>query len=188
MYYRLIETITRDHIRDHLRAALDVAETELELLEQGLKIPSPKMFDTASYVGGVVGLTGKTDFPALSLNCATKIISPTNENLYTYRYDGQITWMVQGDNPRQVEQQAKGYGAALEAIIRAHSVYPHADNYDVSALPFTFVEFAYLRTEFFGAAATELAVPKGKTTRIWVDGGRIEIAWSASEPGTGQHG
>jgi hypothetical protein len=175
-------------MRDHMREYLDRAEADDSVVEGGTRIPSPKMFDVASFVGGVVGLKGKTDFPALSIDAYNKVISPTDENLFTYRYDGHITWMVSGDNAKVVEQQAKGYGAAIELMIREHFYQPYPDDFDPSVLPFTFVEFDFLRSEFFGAANVDAGPPKGRATRLWVDGGRIEVAWVTSEGGARQHG
>ena len=182
MYYRLVASITRDHIREHLQDYLDVAEVDLDT---NTKLTLPKSFDVASFVGGVVGITGKGDFPAMAIDAHSKAASPTTEDLYTQRYDGQITWMVGGDNPKVVEQQAKGYGAALEMFITDHRYKPFVDSFDESALPFSFVEFGFIRSEFFGAASVE--VEQRGQKRLWVDGGRLEIAWITSERGQGQH-
>jgi hypothetical protein len=155
-------------------------------MDDPVDLPLPKSFEIASFVGGVAGLAGRNDFPALSIDAFTKTLSQTDENLYTYLYSGQITWMVGGDNAKVIEQVAKGYGAALEMYIRDHTYHPYAAAFNAAALPFSFVDFTFLRAEFFGAANVELD-QKG-SRKLWVDGGRIDMAWNISENGPGQHG
>jgi len=170
-------------MREHMEAYLATAGADLD---STLKLPVPKTFDVASFVGGVVGLSGKSDFPALSIDAYNKVSSTTDENLYTFRYDGQITGMVGGENAKVVEQQAKAYGAAVEMFIRDHAYSPYGAAYDASVLPFQIIEFAFLRSEFFGAANVEVEA-RGQR-KLWVDGFRIEVAWLTSEEGAGQHG
>jgi hypothetical protein len=173
-------------MREHLVEYLERAEADMD---SDIVLPKPKMFEVASFVGGVVGLKGKTDFPALSIDAYNKIQSPSNKGLYEFRYDGHVTGMVAGTNPKVVEQQAKGYGAAIEMFIKEHTYQPYDDSFDASGLPFAFLEFGFIRSEFFGAANTEVGDQKGRPTQLWVDGFRIEIAWITSEAGPGQpHG
>lgn len=175
-------------MREHMAGYLERVEADSSIIEPGIHLPPPKSFDVASFVGGVVGLKGKTDFPALSIDAYNKVISPSTEDLYGYRYDGHVTGMVGGTNPKVVEQQAKGYGSAIEMMIREHAYQPYGSGFDASVLPFMFIEFAFLRSEFFGAASTDVGDEKGRNTKLWVDGFRIEVAWAISEPGPGQHG
>lgn len=186
MYYRLIASITRDHLREHLPAALEAAQADAALVESNVTLPVPKVFDVASYVGGVAGLSMKGDFPVLSIDSYNKALAPDKDDFWSYRYDGHITGMVGGSNPRVVEMQAKGYGGALESIIKAHAIQPYSNSFDPSGLPFMFTEFAFLRAEFFGAAAVDVE-ERGKTAKLWIDGFRIEVAWKVSENGPGQH-
>ena len=166
----------------HLAALLD---QESDNIDGKVRLQMPKHFDVASFVGGVVGLSGRNDFPACSIDAYSKQLAGDDQSLWLYRYDGHITWMVGGDNADVVEQQAKGYGAALERFITTHANFPYAANYNASALPFMFNTFAFLRTEFMGASKVE--VEQRGTRQLWVDGGRIELFWEISENGPGQH-
>lgn len=177
---------TRDHFREHLAGYLArVAAAQ----DKVVSIPMPARFDVASYVGGVVGLTMENpkDFPALALDALTRQPSPTNENLYTHRYDGMFNFMVHASNPETAELYAKGYLAALDLFAAEHQYFPVSDSYNKSSLPFSFIEFAVLRSSHFGAARAETP-EKGRNKSVWLDGGNAEIAWTISEPGTGQHG
>lgn len=185
-FYRQIAQLTRDHMRDHMRELLDYAETQQD---SPVKIPVPKRFDIATYVGGVVGITvtKRDDFPALALDALTRISAATNENVNAYRYDGQVTGMVTSDNPEVAERQAKGYLTAVDTFCAAHRLFPVPDPAVFPTLDFTILEFVCLRSEHFGAARVEAEI-KGSTREVWVDGFRHELAWIVSEPGSGQHG
>jgi hypothetical protein len=184
LYYRLVASVTRDHIKDHLAAYLAIAE---DAQDKKVKLLLPKRFDVASYVGGVVGLTmtDSKSFPAVAIDALTRTESPTPENLYTYRYDGQINFMVNGSNPESVELQAKGYLAAFDMFANDHEFWPLDNAYDQSDLPFKFTGFGVTRSAHFGAA--NVPAEEGKATRVWIDGGTLEISWLVSEAGPGQH-
>lgn len=184
MFYRLIAKHTRDHLRDHMTEYLGTAEG---LQDSDIRLPRPKRFDIGSFVGGVVGITlsDPKSFPALALDALTRQWAGTDENFYAYRYDGHVTGMVVGTNPDLVERTAKGYLTALDLFCSEHAYIPLPDAFDKSTLPFSFLEFAGIRSEHFGAA--QVTSEEGATD-TWIDGFRLEIAWTVSEPGNGQHG
>lgn len=184
MYYRLVASLTRDHIKDHLAAYLARVEDEQD---KKVKLILPKRFDVASYVGGVVGLTmtDNRSFPSVAIDALTRTESPTPENLYTYRYDGQINFMVNGSNPELVELQAKGYLAAFDMFAADHMYFPLDNGFDQSTLPFRITDFGITRSAHFGAA--NVTAEEGASTKVWIDGGSCEIAWLVSEAGPGQH-
>ena len=187
MYYRLVAGTTRNHLVVHLADYLATAAADSD---SPVHLSKPKSFEIASFVGGVVGLTGRNDFPALAIDAFDKTLSGTDDmGLFTYRYDGQITGMIAGSNAREVEQSAKAYAAAIEMFFRDHRYQPFADDFDASALPFSFVEMLWLRNEFYGATNLDVAdeEEKGRNQRFWTDGFRTEIAWTTSEAGSGQH-
>lgn len=184
-HYRLIATVTRDHLRDHLEGYLAAAGAEL-----GIPVPPPVRLDVASFVGGVVGLDphNPKNFPSLALNANTRLHSPSDENFYSYRYDGQIAGVVLANDAATAESLATAYVSALEAFIGDHVYRPAPDNYNFSSLPFMFIEFGFIRSEFFGVTAVEPEGEKGKNVRRWYEPFRIEVAWLISEDGMGQHG
>jgi hypothetical protein len=184
VFHRLVGSITRDHIREHLPTYLEQASA---LQDMAIRLPLPKSFEVASFVGGVAGVKDRNDFPALSIDAYSKTASSTNEDFYIYRYDGQITGMVASDNPETVEQLAKGYETALEMFIRDHVYEPVSASFNKASIPFKLLEFGYVRSEFFGAATVEPEQEKGRNRRMWIDGFRIELAWLVSEDGAGQH-
>lgn len=184
MHYRLVASLTRDHIKDHLAGYLARVE---EAQDKPVKLVLPKRFDVASYVGGVVGLTmtDSKSFPSMAIDALTRTESPTPENLYTYRYDGQINFMVNGSNPESVELQAKGYLAAFDMFANDHEFWPLDNAYDQSDLSFKFIGFGVTRSAHFGAA--NVTAEEGASTKVWIDGGSCEIAWLVSEEGPNQH-
>lgn len=190
MHYRRVARITRDHIRDHWTDYLPAAEQELAANDEVVSLPVPNRFDVASYLGGVAGVDPRQrkEFPVLSIMADQRILAPTNENFYTYRYDGKVTGMVVANDAHMAELMATGYLMAIEMFIADHQYLPAPNDLDKSTLPFTFFEFGFLRAELFGAAAIEPEPSKGKSTRIWIDGFSADIAWTISESGVGQHG
>jgi hypothetical protein len=179
VYYEHVASLTRDHIRDHLRALLD--EVNAESMNK-VHLELPKGFEVSSILGGVVGMS-RSSLPALAIDSASKQLAPDNDNVWTWLYNGQISGMVVADTPSLVETLSRRYAAAIEKFIKAHARSPFPAAYDPTTYPFRVSGFGLSTIDLIGAAN----VPEGEQS-IWVDGFRIEVAWKVIEEGPGQHG
>lgn len=179
-FYEQVAKLTRAHINTHLRDYLDTVNA---LYDEQIQLDLPKRFDISTIVGGVVGVSRETT-PAIAISANERSFSNDEDDVWSYIYSGQISGMVSSlDSANVVESLVRRYAGALETFINEHKREPVAVGYNWALSPFIIKGIGYSRTEFFGAANVE----EGELN-VWVDGFRIDLAWSVIEPGPGQHG
>lgn len=167
MYERQLAIITKEHLMTHLA-------TYLELFGG---VAMPKRVEISSVIGGVIK---PATLPIYALDCLTKQLSETNEDLNTFIYSGQITGLVGGRTPEIVDDQIKDHKAACEHFVTEHlsiaTPSPDLENFLILA-------FAFASSDTTGA----LQVDVDPKTPFWVAGFDIQISWLVSEKAARQH-
>jgi hypothetical protein len=183
VFFAQIAALTRDHHRTHIREYLDLVNLTYD---RPIALELPKQYDTTTILGGVVGVSRET-LPAYTCFAFRKLLSSTNENLWTYQYEGRLNAMFAAATADQVEDITKRHQAATELFITRHGLIgQHLKDADpLSATNFLIVEMIFQSSAFFGAAQV-----KGSATDdaiYWIDGFQTDIVWTVSENGPGQH-
>jgi hypothetical protein len=171
MYEKPIAQVTKEHLVSHLPAYLD----EVERLDK-LKLVMPKTVEISSIVGGIMD---HKHLPAYALDCQTKELSTTNEDLWTYIYVGQLTGMVSGKSALEVDDLIKGHKSACELFCVRH----HEAVFTTVDTAFTIMGFEFSQSDFSGA----IDVTRNPKAPIWVAAFQIGIAWQVSEEPPMQH-
>lgn len=170
MYEKQIATVTRAHFDTHLATYLAEVENRLSI-----NLIPPKSFKITSVVGGIIQ---QTNLPAYALDCLTKELSDSVEDLPTYRYGGQITGMVGAYSEEEVDDQAKAHKAVAELFVHRHLYLGNSDTTD-----FKMLAFARTGSELSGAMQTDI----DPENPYWISAWALTVEWLVSESQPEQH-
>lgn len=179
MFQEEIADLTSTHLRTHIEAYLSAVQA---LHADTIKLQMPKTIETANLVGGVYN-TSNDKMPAYAVDVLNKTFAATTpENLWLYDYEGHIAGIISGLDEVSVNKLIKRHEEAVEKFVKDHLSFHNLSS--TLGSDFTVVGFDFVDAAFSGAE--ELETVEDRT--VWIAGFRIDLTWTVSEAGPGDHG
>ena len=175
MYQENLGRETARHLREHIKDYLDDIAAEYTG-EITVPLLVPKRIEIASSVGGMINEFDQI-LPQYGIDIMGKSLSPSDESLWSYEYQGQINGLVHAGSREAVDLIIERHARAVEYFIRQHKLLHKFENANFSIL-----EFAFAGVDFSGA---EEMTDDGKT--VWLAGFSINVSWFTSEEGPDDH-
>jgi hypothetical protein len=180
MYQEEIADITAAHLREHIKPYLTaVNETYIDRI----KMIMPKAIETNNLVGGVYN-TDPKGMPAIAIDIIGKQANQDSiDNLWMFDYNGHFAGVVTGSDEAQVNKLCKRYEQACEMFIQDHLFF-HQQQNELSGNAFTLLRLLFNN---MGMSGAELIDTNTEGEQVWIAGFRIDLTWTTSEQGPGQH-
>ena len=175
MYYEEIEKWTRSTLISHLPLLL--AE-EMDSHPDSLVLTMPVSFDMSSVIGGVTRVARDT-LPQYAVECATKRLDATGEDIPTYIYTGTLTLMIGDVSPARVDAITKRHATCVEKWINSHlNPFPIGDDVETN---YWIQEMSFAYSAFSGAMPMEQSASNQQDVEFWVSGVELGLLWRVAE-------